>query len=56
MQFIRSLVFNFFLYMGIIIVFILAIPTLILPARFALYCGKFLAYYIIVILKLFLKI
>jgi 1-acyl-sn-glycerol-3-phosphate acyltransferase len=55
MQFIRSLVFNFFLYMGIIIVFILAIPTLILPARFALYCGKFLAYYIIVILKLFLN-
>jgi len=41
--------------MGIIIVFILAIPTLILPARFALYCGKFLAYYIIVILKLFLN-
>ena len=43
MQFIKSLVFNIFLYIGIILVFILAIPTLILPAKFTLYCGKFLA-------------
>ena len=55
MQFIKSLVFNIFLYVGIILVFILAIPTLILPAKFTLYCGKFLAYYIILILKLFLN-
>ena len=55
MQFIKSLVFNFFLYTGIILVFILAIPTLVLPARFALYCGKFLAYYIILILRIFLN-
>ena len=55
MQFIRSLIFNIFLYLGIVLVLILAIPTLFLPARFALYCGKFLAYYIIVILKLFLN-
>jgi len=55
MQFIKSLFFNFFLYSGIILVFILAIPTLILPAKFTLYCGKFLAYYIILILKLFLN-
>jgi len=55
MQFIKSLVFNIFLYVGIILVFILAIPTLILPAKFTLYCGKFLAYYIIVILKLVLN-
>jgi 1-acyl-sn-glycerol-3-phosphate acyltransferase len=55
MQFIRSLAFHFFLYTGIILVFILAIPTLILPAKFTLYCGKFLAYYIILILKLFLN-
>ena len=55
MQFIKSLIFNFFLYIGISLVFILAIPTLILPAKFTLYCGKFLAYYIILILKLFLN-
>jgi 1-acyl-sn-glycerol-3-phosphate acyltransferase len=55
MQFIKSLIFNIFLYVGIIIVFILAIPTLILPAKFTLYCGKFLAYYIILILRLFLN-
>ena len=55
MQFIRSLVFNFFLYSGIVLVFILAIPTLILPVKFTLYCGKFLAYYIILILRLILN-
>ena len=55
MQFIRSLLFNIFLYLGIILVLILAIPTLFLPAKFALYCGKFLAYYIILILKIFLN-
>ena len=55
MQFIKSFIFNTFLYFGIIFVFILAIPTLILPAKFTLYCGKFLAYYIILILKLFLN-
>ena len=37
------------------LVLILAIPTLILPSRFALYCGKFLAHYIILILKIFLN-
>ncbi|MBL6857468.1 MAG: 1-acyl-sn-glycerol-3-phosphate acyltransferase [Pelagibacteraceae bacterium] len=55
MQFIRSLIFNIFLYLGIICVLILAVPTLFLPAKFALYCGKFLAYYIIFILKVFLN-
>ena len=55
MQFIKSLIFNIFLYAGIIVVFIAALPTLILPAKFTLYCGKFLAYYIILILRLFLN-
>ena len=55
MQFIKSLIFNFFLYFGIIVVFVLAIPTLLLPNKFALYCGKFLAYYIIIILRLCLN-
>jgi 1-acyl-sn-glycerol-3-phosphate acyltransferase len=55
MQFIKSSFFNFFLYTGIILVFILAIPTLILPAKITLYFGKFLAYYIILILRIFLN-
>jgi 1-acyl-sn-glycerol-3-phosphate acyltransferase len=55
MQFIKSLVFNIFLYVGIIAVFVVALPTLILPAKFALYFGKFLAYYIILILRLILN-
>ena len=55
MQFIRSLVFNIFLYIGIVLVFVLAMPTLILPAKFSLYCGKFLAHYIILILRFFLN-
>jgi 1-acyl-sn-glycerol-3-phosphate acyltransferase len=55
MQFIKSLIFNIFLYLGIVLVLILAIPTLFFPAKFTLYCGKFLAHYIILILKIFLK-
>ena len=55
MQLIKSLFFNIFLYVGIVLVFILAMPTLILPAKFTLYCWKFLAYYIILILRLFLN-
>ena len=55
MQFIKSLFFNIFLYIGIILIFIIAIPTLILPSKFTLYCGKFLAHYIILILRLFLN-
>ena len=55
MQFIKSLVFNIFLYSGIILVFIVALPTLILPAKYTLYCGKFLAYYIVLMLRLILN-
>ena len=54
MQFIKSLIFNIFLYFGIILVFIFALPTLLLPSKFTLYCGKFLAYYIILLLKIVL--
>jgi 1-acyl-sn-glycerol-3-phosphate acyltransferase len=54
MQFLKSLLFNIFLYLGIILVFIFAIPTLLLPSKYVLYFGKILAYYIIFILKLFL--
>ena len=55
MQFIKSLIFNIFLYSGIILIFIFAIPTLLLPSKYTLYCGKFLAYYIILLLKVILN-
>ena len=55
MQFIKSLIFNIFLYLGIIIVFILAIPLIIFPKKLTVYCGKFLAYYIIFLLKVLLN-
>ena len=54
MQNIRSLLFNFFLYFGIIFVFLIAIPALILPSKVTLIFGKILAYYIIFILRIFL--
>ena len=55
MQLIKSLIFNVFLYSGIVLVFIFALPTLLLPSKFTLYCGKFLAYYIILLLKVILN-
>ena len=55
MQFIRSLIFNLFLFSGIILIFILAIPTLLLPSKFTLFFGKILAHYIILILRIFLN-
>jgi len=55
MQLLKSLIFNIFLYSGIVLVFIFAIPTLLLPNKFTLYCGKFLAYYIILLLKVILN-
>ena len=54
MQNIRSLIFNFFLYFGIILVFLISIPALILPSKVTLIFGKILAYYIIFILRIFL--
>jgi len=55
MQILRSLLFNTFLYAGIIIVFLIALPTLILPPKFALLFGKFLGYYVVFIVKVFLN-
>ena len=55
MQFLKSLIFNFFLFSGIILIFLLAIPTLLLQDRFVLFFGKLLAKYIIFILKLILN-
>ena len=52
MQFIKSLIFNIFLYLGLILIFILAIPTLLLPEKFTIFFGRLSAKYIVLILKL----
>ena len=55
MQFIKSLIFNIFLYTGLVIIFVFAIPTLVLPSRFTIFFGKFSAKYIIFILRIILN-
>ena len=54
MQFFKSLIFNIFLYTGLIVIFILAIPTLFLPDKFTLFFGRFSAKYIVFLLKIIL--
>ena len=55
MLFIRSLIFNIFLYVGLILIFILAIPTLILPSKFTIFFGRLSAKYLVFILKTILN-
>jgi len=55
MLLLRSLLFNFFLYLGIIIVFVIALPSLFLPPKFTLAFGKFLGHYVIFIVRVFLN-
>ncbi len=55
MQFIRSLIFNIFLYIGLIAIFIFAIPTLVLPSKYTIFFGRLSARYIVLILKLILN-
>jgi len=55
MQFIKSFIFNIFLYCGLISIFILAIPTLVLPDKFTIFFGRMSAKYIVFILKLVLN-
>ena len=55
MQFIRSLIFNIFLYFGLVVIFIFAIPTLILPSKYTIFFGRLSAKYIVVILRLILN-
>tara|TARA_Y100000590_G_scaffold45359_1_gene48147 strand:- start:60 stop:767 length:708 start_codon:yes stop_codon:yes gene_type:complete len=54
MLFLRSLLFNLFLYVGIVAVFLIALPTLFLPPKFTLLFGKFLGHYVVIIVKIFL--
>ena len=55
MLILRSLLFNLFLYSGIIIVFLIATPALFLPTKITLLFGKFLGYYVIFIVRIFLN-
>ncbi len=55
MLFLRSLLFNLFLYAGIVSVFLIALPTLFLPPKFTLLFGKFLGYYVVFIVRIFLN-
>ena len=52
---IRSLIFNIFLYFGLVAIFIFAIPTLILPNKYTIFFGRLSAKYIVVILRLILN-
>ena len=55
MLLIRSLIFNLFLYTGIVLVFLIAIPTLLMPSKFALFFGKILGHYVVFIVRFFLS-
>ena len=55
MLLLRSLLFNLFLYTGIVSVFLIAIPALFLPAKLTLLFGKFLGHYVVFIVKFFLS-
>ena len=55
MLLLRSLLVNLFLYTGIITVFLIALPTLFLPPKFTLLFGKFLGYYVVLIVRIFLN-
>ncbi len=56
MQFIRSLLFTILFYLTLTLVFILAIPTLIMPSKATLIFGKILAFIIIFLLKYILGV
>ena len=55
MLLLRSLIFNLFLYTGIIVVFLIALPSLILPPKFTLLFGKLLGHYVIFIVRFLLN-
>ena len=55
MLILRSLLFNLFLYTGIIVVFLIAIPALFLPPKVSLLFGKFLGHYVVLVVRIFLN-
>ncbi len=54
MQFLRSLIFNILLFSGLIVIFLIAIPTLVLPSKFTLFFGRLSAKFIIILMKIIL--
>jgi len=55
MLLLRSLLFNLFLYTGIVVVFLIALPALFLPPKFTLLFGKFLGHYVVFVVRIFLN-
>ncbi len=55
MLLLKSLLFNLFLYTGIVATFLIALPTLFLPPKFTLLFGKFLGHYVVFIIKVLLN-
>ena len=55
MKLLRSLLFNLFLYAGIVVVFLIALPALFLPAKITLFFGKFLGHYVVFVVRIFLN-
>jgi len=55
MSLLRSLLFNLFLYTGIIVVFLIALPALLLPTKITLLFGKFLGHYVVFVVRIFLN-
>ena len=55
MLILRSLLFNLFLYTGIVVVFLIAIPALFLPVKITLIFGKFLGHYVVFVVRIFLS-
>ena len=55
MLLLRSLLFNLFLYSGIVIIFLMALRALFLPTKITLIFGKFLGHYVIFIVRIFLN-
>ena len=53
MLFLRSLLFNLFLYAGIVAVFLTALPTLLLPPNLTLLFGQCLGYYVLFVVRIF---
>ena len=55
MLILRSLLFNLFIYTGIVVVFLIALPALFLPQKITLIFGKFLGHYVVFIVRIFLN-
>jgi len=55
MLLLRSLLFNLFFYTGIIVVFLIALPTLFLPSKVTLLFGKFLGHYVVFVVRVILN-